>query len=345
MYENRTLVRGDNLEEMRKFPDACIDLIATDPPFNSKRDYFVPYRDAHGQEPDTLVRAFTDTWSWGEAAEEAYQHLLVEEGGQIGDTIQGLRQFLNETPMMAYLVMMTIRIVEMHRLLKPSGNLYLHCDPTASHYLKIILDAVFKPQQFRNEIIWQRTSTHNDGNQYGRIHDTILFYSKSEQWTWNPVYTELDPAYKKKKYRYPDERGLYRIDNLYASGVTQKGESGQSWRGINPSLSGNHWRAPRRASWPEGVEPPENYESLSVHEKLDALDANGLIYWPPTGNVPGFIVKPTINFTLARLGNLASERVYSRNCCSLKCKHIFGFTINDIYQHQRVEWFRILSPI
>ena len=288
MYENRTLVRGDNLEEMRKFPDACIDLIATDPPFNSKRDYFVPYRDAHGQEPDTLVRAFTDTWSWGEAAEEAYQHLLVEEGGQIGDTIQGLRQFLNETPMMAYLVMMTIRIVEMHRLLKPSGNLYLHCDPTASHYLKIILDAVFKPQQFRNEIIWQRTSTHNDGNQYGRIHDTILFYSKSEQWTWNPVYTELDPAYKKKKYRYLDERGLYRIDNLYASGVTQKGESGQSWRGINPSLSGNHWRAPRRASWPEGVEPPENYESLSVHEKLDALDANGLIYWPPTGNVPGF---------------------------------------------------------
>ena len=121
MYENRTLVRGDNLEEMRKFPDACIDLIATDPPFNSKRDYFVPYRDQHGQEPDTLVRAFSDTWTWGDAAEDVYGRLIVEAGGQIADAIQGLRQFLNETPMMAYLVMMGIRIVEMHRLLKDKG--------------------------------------------------------------------------------------------------------------------------------------------------------------------------------------------------------------------------------
>ena len=288
MYENRTLVRGDNLEEMRKFPDECIDLIATDPPFNSKRDYFVPFRDEHGQEPDTLVKAFADTWTWGEAAEEAYGFLLVEEGGQIGETIQGLRKFLNETPMMAYLVMMSVRIVEMHRILKSTGSLYLHCDSAASHYLKIILDAVFKPQQFRNEIVWQRTSTHNDGKQYGRIHDTILFYSKSDRRIWNPVYTELDPTYVRKKYQKEDERGRYRIDNLYAQGVTQKGESGQPWRGVNPSLSGNHWRAPRRASWPSGLEPPENYESLSVHEKLDVLDANGLIYWPPKGTVPGF---------------------------------------------------------
>ena len=288
MHENRTLVRGDNLEEMRKFPDDCIDLIATDPPFNSKRDYFVPYRDEHGQEPDTLIRAFTDTWTWGEAAEEAYGELIVEVGGQIGDTIQGLRQFLNQTPMMAYLVMMAIRIVEMNRILKPTGSLYLHCDSTASHYLKIVLDAVFKPQQFRNEIIWQRTSAHNDGKQYGRIHDTILFYSKSDKRVWNPVYTELDPEYLRKKYRHEDERGLYRIDNLYAQGVTQKGESGRPWRDVNPSPSGNHWRAPRRDSWPEGVEPPENYESLSVHEKLEVLDANRLIHWPEKGSIPGF---------------------------------------------------------
>ena len=91
MHQNRTLVRGDNLEEMRRFPDECIALIATDPPFNSKRDYFVPYRDEHGQEPDPLVKAFADTWTWAEAAEEAYRYLLVEEGGQIGDTVQGLR--------------------------------------------------------------------------------------------------------------------------------------------------------------------------------------------------------------------------------------------------------------
>ena len=288
MYENRTLVRGDNLEEMRRFPDECIDLIATDPPFNSKRNYFVPYRDQHGQEPDTLIRAFTDTWTWGEAAEDAYQHLLVEEGGQIGNTIQGLRQFLNETPMMAYLVMMAVRIVEMHRILKPTGSLYLHCDPSASHYLKIILDAIFGASHFRNEIVWQRTSSHNDGNRFGRVHDIILFYSKNPQPLWNPVYTAHDPEYVERAYRHEDERGRYRVGDLTAAGVTQRGESGQTWRGINPSTVGNHWRAPRREAWPEGVEPPENYESLSVHEKLDVLDASGLIYWPPTGRVPGF---------------------------------------------------------
>ena len=287
MHENRTLVRGDNLDEMRKLPDECIDLIATDPPFNSKRNYFVPYRDEHGQEPDTLVRAFTDTWTWGESAEEAYQHLLVEEGGKIADTIQGLRQFLNETPMMAYLVMMAIRIVEMHRILKPTGSLYLHCDPSASHYLKIILDAVFGPQNFRNEIVWQRTSAHNDGNRFGRVHDIILFYSKNPQPLWNPIYTPHDPEYVERFYRHEDERGRYQVDNLTAAGVT-RGETGQPWRGVDPTAVGRHWAIPQRNSWPEEVQPPENYENLSVQERLEALDANGLIYWPPRGRVPRF---------------------------------------------------------
>ena len=182
MHENRTLIRGDNLSEMRNFPDACVDLIATDPPFNSKRDYFVPFRDEHGREPDTLVRAFTDTWTWGEAAEDAYNKLLVDVGGQVGDTIQGLRKFLNETPMMAYLVMMGIRIVEMHRLLKDTGSLYLHCDPTASHYLKIILDAVFTPQNFRNEIVWCYQTGGVSKRWFGRKHDVILFYAKTDKY-------------------------------------------------------------------------------------------------------------------------------------------------------------------
>ena len=191
MYENRTLVRGDNFEEMRRFPDACIDLIATDPPFNSKRDYFVPYRDARGQEPDTLVRAFADTWTWGEAAEDAYQHLLVEEGEQIGDTIQGLRQFLNETPMIAYLVMMGIRIVEMHRILKSTGSLYLHCDPSASHYLKIVLDAVFGISHFQNEIVWNyHRFSRNSGRRFARMNDIIFLYSKGNQNTFNMQYAE-----------------------------------------------------------------------------------------------------------------------------------------------------------
>ena len=185
MYQNRTLVRGDNLDEMRKLPDDCIDLIATDPPFNSKRNYFVPYRDQYGREPDTLVRAFTDTWNWGEAAEDAYRHLLVEEGGQIGDTIQGLRQFLNETPMMAYLVMMAIRVVEMHRILTSTGSLYLHCDPSASHYLKIVLDAVFGPQNFRNEIVWCYRGAGYPKRDFGRRHDIIFRYSQGSEYIFN----------------------------------------------------------------------------------------------------------------------------------------------------------------
>ena len=287
MHQNRTLIRGDNLEEMRTLPDACIDLIATDPPFNSKRDYFVPFRDEHGREPDTLVRAFTDTWTWGDAAEEAYNELLVDVGGQVGNTIEGLRKFLNETPMMAYLVMMGIRIVEMHRLLKDTGSLYLHCDPSASHYLKIVLDAVFGPKNFRNEVVWQRTSARNDSKSFGRVHDIILFYSKNQQAIWNSVYTEHNPEYLERFYRYEDERGRYQVGDLNAAGIRQ-GESGQPWRGVNPTAVGNHWRAPRREAWPEGVQPPENYESLSVHERLEALDANGLIYWPPKGKVPRF---------------------------------------------------------
>ena len=182
MYQNRTLIRGDNLTEMRNFPDECIDLIATDPPFNSKRDYFVPFRDEHGQEPDVLKKAFSDTWTWGDAAEEACEELIVKTGGQVGNTIEGLRQFLDETPMMAYLVMMAIRIVEMHRILKPTGSLYLHCDPTASHYLKIILDAVFTSQQFRNEIIWHYQTGGVSKRWFGRKHDIILFYSKTDKY-------------------------------------------------------------------------------------------------------------------------------------------------------------------
>ena len=182
MHKNRTLIRGDNLTEMREFPNECIDLIATDPPFNSKRDYFVSFRDEHGQKPDTLVRAFTDTWKWDDAAENAYRDLIVDVGGQVADTIQGLRQFLNETPMMAYLVMMCLRIVEMHRILKPTGSLYLHCDPTASHYLKIVLDAVFGTRNFRNEIIWCYQTGGVSKRWFGRKHDVIHFYTKTEKY-------------------------------------------------------------------------------------------------------------------------------------------------------------------
>ena len=179
------LIRGDNLIEMRKMPDNVVALIATDPPFNSKRDYFVPYRDEHGKEPDTLVKAFTDTWKWGDAAEAACDELIRDIGGAVGETIEGLQLFLKQTPMMAYLVMMGIRLVEMHRILKPTGSIYLHCDATASHYLKILMDAVFGAKNFMNELVWCYSWPRNSKRYYARTHDSILFYTLGDKWTFN----------------------------------------------------------------------------------------------------------------------------------------------------------------
>ena len=208
------LIRGDNLIEMRKIPANVVALIATDPPFNSKRDYFVPYRDEHGKEPDTLVKAFTDTWKWGDAAEAACDELIREVGGQIGETIEGLRLFLKQTPMMAYLVMMGVRLVEMHRILKPTGSIYLHCDSAASHYLKLLLDAVFGHANYRNEIIWRKYAgrKNNAKHKFATQTDTILFYAKSKDAVFNPLFEPISDKEIEKKYRYTDDDGRrYRL--------------------------------------------------------------------------------------------------------------------------------------
>ena len=284
---------GDNLEILREMDAGRVDLICTDPPFNSGRDYNSFIGDSLAQK-----KAFTDTWTWDTAAQDARAD--IEHHAYASDTYKALDECLkgydsvlrravsgSSGAMRAYLAFMGPRLAEMHRILTETGSLYLHCDPTASHYLKGVMDTIFGVENFRNEIVWQRTNAHNDGKQYGRVHDTILFYSKSKRWVWNPVYTAHDPEYVKKFYRHQDERGLYQAGDLNAPGIS-RGESGKPWRGIDPNAVGNHWRAPRREAWPEGVEPPENYESLSVHEKLDVLDAKELIYWPPKGNIPRF---------------------------------------------------------
>ena len=285
---------GDNLEILREMEDERVGLICTDPPFNSGRNYNVFLGDSLAQ-----GKAFTDTWKWDTSAKETRDD--IERRSYESDTYKALGDCLKAYDLMlqypvsgdkgamrAYLTFMGPRLAEMHRVLTQKGSIYLHCDPTASHYLKGVMDAIFGVRNFRNEIIWQRTKAHNDGKQYGRIHDTILFYNKSDKIVWNPVYTTLDPAYVKQKYTHQDEKGPYRIVTLNAPGIVREGESSLAWRGINPSEVGRHWSAPRRAAWPKGVKPPDNYESLSVHEKLDALDASGLIYWPPKGKVPGF---------------------------------------------------------
>ena len=278
--QNRTIFSSDNLPILRGIDTESVDLIYLDPPFNSNRNYAAPIGS------DAAGAAFKDTWTLSDI-DNAWH-------GEIADREPALYQAIHAAElthgkgMKSYLIMMAVRLLEMKRVLKNTGNIYLHCDPTASHYLKGLMDAVFGKDNFRNEIVWQRTSTHSLGKLFGRVHDTILFYSKSSQRVWNNVYTEHDPEYVKRIYRHRDERGLFQVDNLTGGSVPEKGESGQPWRGIDPSLVGRNWSTPQRSAWPEGVEPPDNYEELSVHERLDVLDAAGLIYWPPKGRVPRF---------------------------------------------------------
>ena len=184
-----TLYYGDNLPILRSMPSESVDLIYLDPPFNSNRSYNVLFKNESGVSSDAQITAFDDTWHWGQSAEQAYTDLIRQNPGTVDDMIAALRRIIGENQMLAYLVMMAARLVEMQRVLKPTGSLYLHCDPTASHYLKIILDTVFGFQNYRNEIVWKRTTAHtSDPVRSGaHVHDIIFFYTKTERFTWNTV--------------------------------------------------------------------------------------------------------------------------------------------------------------
>jgi len=174
-----SLYFGDNLFVLRdEIKSESVDLVYLDPPFNSKRDYNLLFKTPKGQDSDAQITAFDDSWHWGEQAEREFAELLHQQNTDVSEMIQSLRRFLKESDMMAYLVMMANRLVELHRVLKSSGSLYLHCDPTASHYLKIVLDTVFGAENFRNEITWKRrhgfSSAVHDSNRFGNCTDTIL---------------------------------------------------------------------------------------------------------------------------------------------------------------------------
>ena len=187
-----------------------------------------------------------------------------------------------------YLIMMSTRLLEMGRILKDTGSIYLHCDSTASHYLKLVMDSIFGTGNFRNEVIWKRTSAHNDPGRFGRIHDTLLFYVKGPSATWNLQYETHEENYIAKAYRHQDDRGRYRIGDLTGSG-TSEGESGQPWRNVDPTDIGRHWAAPRTGAYSEYIESHfiPNYRQISgVHDRLNALDEANLIYWPDRGAMP-----------------------------------------------------------
>ena len=282
-----TLFYGDNLYILRDhIPDESVDLIYLDPPFNSNRSYNVLFKDESGKDSESQITAFEDTWHWNDSAEEAYHELTIEIGGAVGTMIGALRSFVgNRSQMMAYLVMMAVRLVELHRVLKPTGSIYLHCDPAASHYLKVVLDTIFSPQNFRNEIIWRRTNAHNKlSKQYGPIHDVILFYTKSDNFIFHPGRRPYTKGYVEGSFPYEDQRGKYQSNVLTGSG-TRTGDSGKSWKGYNPTLKGRHWAIPSKLSAELGIDMAQ----LTTQQILDLLDEKGLILAPQKpGSLPRY---------------------------------------------------------
>ena len=264
-----TLYYGDNLDILTRYlAKESVDLVYLDPPFNSAQSYNAFFQEKDGTAAASQIKAFEDTWHWNIEAEAMYKQ-LTEQPGKVSEVMQAFRTFLGSNDMMAYLAMMAPRLVELRRVLKPTGSLYLHCDPTASHYLKLLLDAVMGGDNFLNEIIWKRTGAHGSAKRFGPVHDTILIYARnndsSADYKWNTQFVE-NAEYIAARYTQKDAAGrLFYPVTLHAAGV-RHGSSGKPWRGIDITAKGGHWKY--------GV------------ETLEKLDAEGHIYWPPKGTMP-----------------------------------------------------------
>jgi DNA modification methylase len=263
------LYYGDNLDILRGYlPAGSVDLIYLDPPFNSQQQYNVLFKEPSGQGSTAQIRAFTDTWHWDTAAERTYQEIIEKTPLKVSKAIEALRAFIGSNDVMAYLVMMTLRLVELHRVLKPTGSLYLHCDPTASHYLKVILDTIFGPTRFLHEVAWKRQSAHSDTKQgarhMGRIHDILLLYTKSDNYAWNAQYTAYDKDYLEAFYKHvePETGRRYRISDITGPGGAAKGNPSYEFLGVE-----RFWRYSK--------------------ERMEDLYRQGRIIQTKPGTVPG----------------------------------------------------------
>lgn len=273
------LYYGDNLEVLKKnIPSESVDLVYLDPPFNSARNYNVIFSREGGTHPadaSAQIEAFEDTWTWTPVTDQQYQEYVT--GGlppRVADALTAMHTLLGENDASAYLVNMAPRIVELHRVLKPTGSIYLHCDPTMSHYLKLLLDAAFDPRNFRNEIIWRRTGAHGKAKRFGPIHDVILYYVKSSEATWNGNSRPYMRGHV-EEYFVKDEKG-WRTNyygNVLTGSGTRGGESGKPWRGIDPTAKGRHWAIPGKLL--EGLE--DEIVGMTQHEKLDFLYEKGIV--------------------------------------------------------------------
>ena len=278
------LYYGDNLAVLRNdIPDEHVDLIYLDPPFNSQATYNVLFKSPTGEESHAQVEVFEDTWHWGEQAERAFDEVIAGRNLDAAELLRSMRSFLKENDMMAYLCMMAVRLIELHRVLKVTGSIYLHCDPTASHYLKLVMDSIFGVANFRNEIVWKRTSARSDSHKWNHIHDILFFYTKSDDYTWNTQYLPYDEKYIRDFYKEADaDGGTFMSDNLTAAGV-RHGESGKPWRGVDPTARGRHWALPKKLLEDLGI------TQGTVQERLDSLEQLGRVIWPEKrGGVPRF---------------------------------------------------------
>ncbi len=251
--------------------DESVDLIYLDPPFNSNANYNVLFRERSGEESPAQIKAFTDTWEWTQETERAYELDIIASPRtpvEVKEMVAAFRQFVGRNAMMAYLVMMAPRLVELRRVLKPTGSIYLHCDPTASHYLKLLMDSVFGVKNFKNEIVWKRTSAHSDSKALGRTHDIILLYAQDRsKFSWNIQYQPYDQDYIKSHYRHKTEKGrLYRTDNLTATGLSGGGYE-YEWNGVT-----RVWRAPRRTMERWQREGRIHYTRNGIAEYVRYLD-------------------------------------------------------------------------
>jgi DNA modification methylase len=271
-----TLFYGDNLAILREHvEDESVDLVYLDPPFNSNANYNLLFKAPDGHQSQAQIEAFDDTWHWNPSAEQAFDEVMQSGNSDAAEMLRSMVSFLGRNDMMAYLTMMAVRLIELHRVLKPTGSLYLHCDPTASHYLKILLDAVFGPTNFLNEIIWKRTHAHGSSKRYGPVHDLLLFYAKSSAFVWTNPRTEHARDYIEKHFRNIDEATgkLFSPITLTGSGI-RKGESGKPWKGTNPTNVNRHWALPGAILEGLGI------SGGTVQDRLNALDDAGRIFWP-----------------------------------------------------------------
>ena len=229
---------GDNLPILREnIADESVDLIYLDPPFNSNATYNVLFRERSGEDSAAQITAFEDTWRWSIESEIAFKDVVTSGPEKLGDLLQSMRSFLGQNDVMAYLTMMAQRMAELHRVLKPTGSIHLHCGPTASHYLKLMMDAMFGQRNFRNEIVWRRYGAHNDAGQgsehFGRIHDVIFVYGKSDTVIWNQEFVPLDESYIKSTYRQIDNESgrQFSTTPLTGPGGAEKGNPVYEWNG------------------------------------------------------------------------------------------------------------------